>query len=160
MELLSAAFPGLTWHPSELDEEAVATLRTRLAGLPNVAAPAVLDASSSSWGDVLGVGSVDVMLAVNLLHISPFAVSQGVAHGAGQLLRQGGLLFLYGPFKQHGEHTTASNAAFDASLRARNAAWGYRDIDEVAALCAAQGVELVDTVDMPANNFLLVLRKR
>ena len=51
--------------------------------------------------------------------------------GAAKVLPPGGVLFLYGPYKEGGRHTAPSNEAFDASLRARNPEWGVRDLDEV-----------------------------
>ena len=83
-----------------------------------------------------------------------------VRRAAGELLRPGGLLFIYGPFKLNGEHTSEGNAAFDASLRQRNPGWGYRDVGEVAALAEAAGLAHEATVHMPANNFSLAFRKR
>ena len=43
-------------------------------------------------------------------------------------MRDGGRLFVYGPFMRDGAHTAPSNAAFDASLRAENPEWGVRDV--------------------------------
>ena len=68
------------------------------------------------------------MLCINVLHISPWRVSQNLIAGAGRLLRDDGRLFVYGPFKRDGEHTAPSNAAFDATLRAENPEWGVRDV--------------------------------
>ncbi len=80
--------------------------------------------------------------------------------GAGHVLVPGGPLFTYGPFSVDGAPTTPSNAAFDASLRQRNPAWGYRDVADVAAEAAKAGLELVHRHDMPANNLLLVFRRK
>lgn len=46
--------------------------------------------------------------------------------GAGRVLKPGGTLMVYGPFKKDGVCTTESNASFDASLRSQNPSWGYR----------------------------------
>ncbi|MGB5285420.1 MAG: DUF938 domain-containing protein, partial [Polyangiales bacterium] len=62
----------------------------------------------------------------------------------------------YGPYRLHGEHTAPSNAAFDQSLRSRNARWGIRDIDELTELAGRTGFTLQERVDMPANNMTLV----
>ncbi len=78
---------------------------------------------------------------------------------AAEGLAPGGLLFVYGPFFVDGAATTESNAQFDASLRARDPAWGYRDVDAVFADARAAGLEPVERVAMPANNLLLVVKK-
>ena len=46
--------------------------------------------------------------------------------GAAKALQPEGYLLVYGPFKQGGQHTSESNAAFDASLQQQNSHWGYR----------------------------------
>jgi len=70
------------------------------------------------------------------------------------------VLYLYGPFKENGRHTAPSNAAFDASLRARDAEWGVRDLDEVAMLARQHGLVLAERVAMPANNLSLVFQRQ
>ena len=69
-----------------------------------------------------------------------------------------GGLFLYGPFKREGRHTAMSNAVFDTSLRQQDAEWGVRDIADLEKLAAGVGLALVETVPMPANNLILVVR--
>ncbi len=64
-------------------------------------------------------------------------------------MRPGGVLFLYGPYKEGGVHTAPTNEAFDASLRARNPEWGVRDLDDVKALAARHGLEFVERIAMP-----------
>jgi Protein of unknown function (DUF938) len=95
------------------------------------------------------------MLCINVLHIAPWRVSQNLMAGAGRLLRPGGRLFIYGPFKRDGVHTAPSNAAFDATLRAENPDWGVRDVADLSALAQAAGLSLAQTVPMPANNLVL-----
>ena len=80
--------------------------------------------------------------------------------GAGRLLAPGGVLYLYGPFKENGRHTAPSNAAFDASLRSRDPQWGVRDLDAVATLAREHGLALAERVAMPANNLSLVFHRR
>ena len=76
--------------------------------------------------------------------------------GAGRLLRAGGLLVLYGPFMRNGAHNAPSNAAFDASLKARNPSWGVRDMADLEKVGEAAGLSLRETIEMPTNNMLLV----
>ena len=80
--------------------------------------------------------------------------------GAERLLPAGGVLFLYGPFRERGQHTAPSNAAFDESLRARNSDWGVRDLGEVAALASSHGLQFEERIAMPANNLSVVFRRR
>ena len=68
-------------------------------------------------------------------------------------------MLIYGPFMKDGAHTRAGNAAFDASLREENAAWGLRDLAEVAAAARQAGFAPPKVVAMPANNTTLVLRR-
>lgn len=70
------------------------------------------------------------------------------------------MLYLYGPFRRAGHHTAPSNADFDAALRARNPAWGVRDLDAVAALADTHGLALDEVIEMPANNLSVIFRAR
>ena len=99
------------------------------------------------------------MLSINMIHIAPWAATAGLFSGAGRLLRGGGLLCLYGPFMHNGAYNAPSNAAFDQSLKARNPAWGLRDIADLERTALASGLRLGETVAMPANNTLLVFRR-
>jgi hypothetical protein len=94
-----------------------------------------------------------------VLHISPWLVSENLLSGAGRLLRPDGRLFIYGPFMRDGSHTAPSNAAFDASLRAENPAWGVRDIAQLRSLGDKAGLVLADIAPMPANNLVLAFAR-
>jgi hypothetical protein len=79
--------------------------------------------------------------------------------GASRILPTGGLLCLYGPYRVAGKHTSASNRAFDAQLRATNSEWGVRNLDALSNEARALNIELERTFQMPANNLIAVLRK-
>jgi len=83
----------------------------------------------------------------------------GLMAGAGRILPPGGILYLYGPCKQNGEHTAPSNAAFDESLQAQNPDWGVRNLEDVVTAATAQNLKLSQTYTMPANNFSLVFKR-
>jgi hypothetical protein len=83
----------------------------------------------------------------------------GLIGGAARELRHSGKLVIYGPFSIGGVHTAESNAAFDVSLKARDASWGVRDCDAVIALAAQHGLRFVERVPMPANNQSLVFER-
>ncbi len=153
----AAALPGVTWQPSDRDAEALASIEAwrASAGLANVLAPVLLDAAAARWP----VAAADAVVAINMIHISPWAATLGLMAGAARVLRPHGVLFLYGPYREGGAHTGQGNAAFDASLRERDAAWGVRDLEAVCAAAEGAGFGLADRVPMPANNLSVVFRK-
>ena len=95
-----------------------------------------------------------------MIHIAPWRACEGLFAGSAGVLGPGGVLFLYGPYRRCGAHTAPSNEAFDASLRARDPAWGVRDLEAVTALGDDAGFDLVEVAAMPANNLSVVFRKR
>ncbi|PSC75091.1 SAM-dependent methyltransferase [Micractinium conductrix] len=158
----AAALPRLTFQPSEnkAAEDSMASIRAWGQGLPNMRPPMQLDASAPADGWPVGPGTCRAVYAANLTHISPWAATAGLIKGAGRALASGGELFVYGPFSVDGRPTTESNVAFDASLRARNPQWGYRDVADVTTAAAAAGLAAVERREMPANNLMLVFRKQ
>ena len=85
--------------------------------------------------------------------------AQALFRGVGQVLRDDGLLLVYGPFRYGGQFTSHSNSMFDATLRARDPLSGIRDFEAVDALASKQGLRLVEDCAMPANNQTLVWRR-
>ncbi|ALL67126.1 SAM-dependent methyltransferase [Paraburkholderia caribensis MBA4] len=154
----AAALPDLVWQPSDLDDEARASIAawTAHSGLANVRPPLALDVRDASWG----IEVAAAIVCINMIHISPWASAQGLIGGAGRLLGAGGVLFLYGPYRRGGAHTAPTNAAFDDQLQRRNPAWGVRNMEDVVALAEAAGFDADEPIAMPANNFSLVFRKR
>ncbi len=151
------AMPNLTWQPSDPDADARASTASwiKFAGLNNVLAPLDIDVCSRLWG-VEQTAPFDAIVSINMVHIAPWAASLGLFAGAGRLLRAGGLLVLYGPFMRDGAHNAPSNAAFDASLKARNPSWGVRDIADLERVGEASRLSLRETIEMPANNMSVV----
>lgn len=154
---LASALPRLSWQPSDADPRALRSIaaHTQTAGLANILAPLPLDVRTQPWP----VPRADAVLAINMIHIAPWSATEGLMAGAGRLLPDGGLLYLYGPFKVAGVHTAPSNATFDRDLRARNPAWGVRDVEAVSEAGLVQGLSFIERLPMPANNFSLVYRK-
>lgn len=153
----AAALPGLTWLPSDPEPEARRSVvaHTSRAGLINILPPLALDAREVPWP----VGPIDEIVCINMIHIAPWSATEGLMAGAGHALSAGGLLFLYGPFRENGRHSAESNAAFDESLRARDPAWGVRDCEAVTAEAARHGLGGAECVAMPANNLSLTFRR-
>lgn len=157
----AAAFPRLTWQPSDADAECRASIAAwcRHAALPNLEPPLALNLLDADWEARAG-GPCAALLAVNVLHIAPWAAAEGLLRGAAALLEADGALIVYGPFRRDGDWVSEGNARFDRSLRHNDPAWGVRDTADVAAAAAAHGLALVRTVPMPANNTTLVLARK
>jgi hypothetical protein len=151
-------FPHLLWQPSDANPDALRSIAAWRAaeGGDNLLAPLALDARDPHWP----VKSADAILSINMVHISPWAAALGLLDGAARLLGAGAPLILYGPWIEQGGETAPSNLAFDADLRARDAQWGLREVERFAAAATARGFDLVERRAMPANNLMLLLRRR
>jgi len=149
--------PSVSWLPTDIEAKALASIAAfrAEAKLPNLLAPVRLDVTSESWP----VKRLNAVVCNNMIHISPWAASEGLMAGAGRTLRAGGILYLYGPYKIDGRHTARSNQEFDAYLRAQNAEWGIRDLGEMRELAARHGLTQAETVTMPANNLSIIFRR-
>jgi SAM-dependent methyltransferase len=157
--------PGIVWWPSDPNDahlRSIAAWRAH-AGLHNVRAPMRLDLLAPDWGIDRALGlpaELSAIVCLNVLHIAPWGVAEGLLRGAARLLRPDGRLFVYGPFMRDGRHTAPSNAAFDQSLRAGNPEWGVRDTRDLGALAERFGLRLAEIVEMPANNLVLVFDRQ
>jgi len=151
------ALPALHWQPSDPDPMARASIAARRAdsGLDNIAQPLALDAAATAWP----IAAAAAVLAINMVHISPWTATEGLFAGAARLLPAAAPLYLYGPYRRDGYDFAPSNLAFDHSLQQRNPAWGVRRLEDVAALATACGFRLDEIVEMPANNLSLVFRR-
>lgn len=144
------------WQPSDVDREnldSIAAWRAE-ADAPNLCPPVRLDVLDTSWP--IDGTDLAAIVAINLVHIADYAVTEALFEGAGRRLGPGGVLYLYGPFKRNGRHTAPSNAAFDRRLRAEDPSWGVRDMSDLAALGRGHGLIMAEPVAMPANNFSLI----
>ena len=153
---LAAALPGLQFQPTDPQPESLASIDAWCDGLPNVRPALALDAAGTDWP----VAAAAAVLCINMIHIAPWAAAQGLVRGAARLLPPGGPLMLYGPFFQHGQAPAPGNTAFDADLRARDPAWGVRQLEDVAALAAAAEFGPPHVTPMPANNLVVAFRRR
>lgn len=154
------AFPGLDWQPSDPDPRARTSIAAwaAQAGLGNLRPPLSLDVTRPGWERVPR-RPVQAIVCINLLQVAPWAACEGLMRGAGRLFEDSGVLYLYGPFARGGRHTAPSNEAFDRALRLRDPAWGVRDVDDVVACARRRGLDLERTLEMPANNLSVVLRR-
>ena len=151
------SMPHLTWQPSDSDSASRASIEAyRLgAGLSNLRAPLALDVTSNTWP----ISEVDAIFCANMIHISPWETTLGLAAGAGRVLRSGGGLCLYGPFMRDGKHTAPSNENFDEWLRDRDPRWGIRDLAVLSRVFEPEGLRVQEAIEMPANNLSLWIKK-
>ena len=155
---IARALPDLDWTPSDPSVDARDGIETwrKASGLDNLRAAEAVDAADPAiWPS----GPFHAVVCINMVHISPWAATEGLMRGAKAVLKPGAPLILYGPYRRAGVPTAPSNEAFDASLRARDPEWGLRTVEAVVAEALAQGLELERLVEMPANNLTLAFRK-
>jgi cyclopropane fatty-acyl-phospholipid synthase-like methyltransferase len=153
----AAALPHLRWQPTDMDERAMDSIAAHCdaANLSNLLKPIPLDASSAQWP----VDPADAIVCINMIHIAPWSACEGLMAGAARTLPAGGLLYLYGPFKENRGHTAESNLRFDIDLRSRDVGWGVRDLEDVVSCASTQGFRHSETVAMPANNRSVIFVK-
>lgn len=151
------AFALLQWQPSDCEPAALRSIEAWVADaeLTNVLPPVLIDVEQSDWP----IERADAALCINMLHISPWTACIALFRHCAALLPRHAPLFIYGPFVRHDVMTAESNLAFDASLKARNSAWGLRDVAHVDAVGAENGFQRSELIEMPANNLSLVYRR-
>ena len=156
----AGARPGWRWQPSEADAALLPAIDARCRGLANVLPAIRLNVLQPPWppgpDPAARFGAV---YCANLLHIAPWSSCPALLQGAAACLGAGGRVLLYGPYRVDGVTTTPGNEAFDADLKARNAAWGLRTLSAVEGEARAAGLVMEEVLALPANNLLLVFRK-
>jgi len=156
-------FRNLIWQASDPDPDHRASIQAWIShqGLSDVMPAALnLDVEERPWHLPQTIReSLNAVVCINLLHISAPDCTAALLNEAALLLTAGSPLIIYGPFLQNGQHTSASNEAFDASLRQRNPAWGVRDLAWIDDLLQPLPLKRVGCHTMPANNFTLVIER-
>jgi len=150
-------FPGLTWQPSELDPARLASITAWTDGMTNVRPAITLDATAAGWG--AEQGAFDLILTVNLLHLIDAPGAKTLIHEAARALSPRGRLIIYGPFLRGGKTTSPGDAQFHASLTAADPRIGYKDDFDVVDWLHAEGLTLLDLVEMPANNLAFIAER-
>ncbi|MEQ1566062.1 MAG: DUF938 domain-containing protein [Myxococcota bacterium] len=151
----AAAFPGLTWLPTDPDPGALASIAAWRdeVSLPNLLPPERL-AADQPWP----VDRADLVVAINVVHASPWEAGRAILAGAARVLPEGGRLVLYGAWRIDGV-AEPSNERFDGWLKQQDPRWGLKDVSVVRAEAAGHGLHLEEVVPVPANNRVLVLRR-
>jgi SAM-dependent methyltransferase len=148
--------PELHWQTSDLEPN-LSGIRAWIddSGLDNLPPPLLLDAVGSWPGS-----EFDTIYTANSFHIMDNTAVADCIEGCGGCLSTGGHLIVYGPFNYAGNFTSASNAGFDAMLKANDPGSGIKDYEWLDSLAESAGMTLVADVEMPANNRSLIWKKR
>ena len=148
------------WIPSDPNPIAISSITAwqKYYPSPNLLTPLMIDVTETDWQTHPQLQNQDIqaIVNINMIHISPWQACLGLMEGAKNILSVGGVLYLYGPFKQNGEHIIHSNAEFDESLRHQNPEWGVRNLEDVIAVAADQNLILKEIKPMPANNLSVI----
>lgn len=149
------ALPELDWQPSDVAPDNLPSIRAWAAhaGCSNLRPPLLLDAGQPGWHEALP--AMDLIIAVNLLHLITTPEAQALIAGAAQLLRPDGRLVLYGPFRRESGFISPGDAEFHARLRAQDPTIGYKNVQDVQRWMAEAGLCTNTPRPLPANNLIL-----
>ena len=155
-------FPHLRFHPSDLDEDVFDNIKNlkQEKAINNMEDPVQLDLLSEDTWSNPSEQLFDVIISINILQVASFEVAEGMMQCSAKLLKPGGFLYMYGPFKVNGEFSSPSNQEFDRKLRSAGVPfWGLKDVADVTSAAKANGLVIKDKIDMPSNNFSLLFSK-
>ena len=148
------------WLPTDIDEISLASIASwREETAPvNLLPPQSLDVLDTVWPveTVELPAPISAVVNINMLHIAPWSCCEALFAGAARILKPGATMFLYGPFRREGQHSSASNASFDDQLRSQDPQWGVRDLEAVISVAVDHGFECREVVEMPANNLSVI----
>jgi SAM-dependent methyltransferase len=160
LSYLAKNFPHIIWHGTDIDEVHCKSIdawaKFNSLNLPHALA---LDAASD-WSSVLKeYDSFNVIISMNVIHISPISTLEGIFLNSARFIKNDGILVFYGPFKKGNKHTGEGNKIFDQRLRSENSTWGVRCLSTLERLAADNKFDSPEVIEMPANNYLLVFKK-
>ena len=160
LSYLAKNFPQIIWHGTDIDEVHCKSIdawaKFNSLNLPHALA---LDAASD-WSSVLKeYDSFNVIISMNVIHISPISTLEGIFLNSARFIKNDGILVFYGPFKKGNKHTGEGNKIFDQRLRSENSTWGVRCLSTLERLAADNKFDSPEVIEMPANNYLLVFKK-
>lgn len=155
----AAAFPSVAWQPTDVEPDRLASINAwaSAAGAPNMAPALALNVEQAEWP--FAPDSADAMVLVNMLHLVSASAAAAAFAGAGRVTKPGGKFFVYGPFLRDGAFASDSDQSFHNSLVQQNAAIGYKDMNDIAAMAQQSGFTVLERRDMPANNLMFAMEK-
>lgn len=158
---LSEKFPNVQFQPSDFQDEALESIQAHLNLTPrsNVQSPLKIDVCDPYDRWSLPHENYDYIFNANMVHISPWKCTESLFANAGVVLKEGGFLFMYGPFAINGVLEPKSNQEFDKTLQMNNPQWGIRDLNDLEAEASRSQLCLQEVMDLPANNKILIFKK-
>ncbi|MBE9068003.1 DUF938 domain-containing protein [Leptolyngbya cf. ectocarpi LEGE 11479] len=151
------------WWPSDISAPMLKSIAawTQVTKARYLLPPIELDVRTEPWPvEADEKRSINAIVNINMIHIAPWKACEAMMAGAGRVLPNDGVLYLYGPFKRNGKHTAASNTTFDDWLKEQTSDWGVRDVEAVEGTAKVHHLFLQEVIEMPANNLSLVFHKQ
>ncbi len=155
-EYMAPYFPQLDWFPTDLGERLPdLKLWHRDLRIPNIQVPQRLDVGKDDFPKL----KFDIVFTANTLHIMHWKDCKAFMKLLGNRLRENSKAIFYGPFNYNGSFTCTSNEEFDASLKERDSLSGIRAFEDIHHNMIKHGFELIDDIEMPANNRMLIFNR-
>lgn len=159
------ALPQLVWQPADRTENLNGIrLWCEEVNLSRLRMPLTLDVNhASDWTSLRAAcessAGYDAVYSANTLHIMSWAEVERMFQHLPEVMMADARLAIYGPFKLDGQHTSASNAAFDDALRSAVPHRGIRDLKAVDVLAQRIGLTMLEDCPLPANNRCVVWQR-
>ncbi|MCP4915150.1 MAG: DUF938 domain-containing protein [Oligoflexia bacterium] len=147
----------VTWQPADVKEN---NWMISQRELPSNILPALeLEVQPhKTIKEQLGSKKYDFIFSANTLHIMSEEFAFKLCEEIHEACHSGTYLLFYGPFKFNGQFTSESNKRFDLHLKSQRPTMGIRNFEDLRDKLS-QHFEHLSTIDMPANNNILVFKK-
>lgn len=150
------AFPYLEWHPTE-GSSRLKSLSTKVAeaGVKNIQKPIRMEVGK----DELPKLKFDLIFTKNTFHQMQWKECKSLMKQFGGRLREGSRVLIYGPFKYDGQFVSPAHEALDKEIKSKDPLKGIRSFEDVNNVMLKNGFELIDDIDMPDDNQMLVYNR-
>ncbi len=149
-------FPDVQWVTSDrLTHHQHISQTLKKAQIKNLHGPELLEIGTDDFPK----GGFSYVYSANTLHIMSWKENKTFFKLLSKRLREGALVFFYGPFNYDGKYTSPSNQNFDNFLKQRNEKSGIRNFEDIVAQMKKGGFEIISDHEMPANNRTLVFQR-
>ncbi len=155
-----AAFPNILWQPTDIESDRLKSITARAAesGLGNILPARFLDATQAGWASAHS--GQDVIILSNLLHLISKAETQTLIAQAALALSGNGVFLIYGPFMRGKNFASAGDQDFHKALQSKHPEIGYKSLQSIQMMQTNAGLEVLDVIEMPSNNLILVARNK